>query len=99
MTIDERLKNLNKIEWGNVPDEDLRLAYYMLKEHPVFQEITVEVVHEMSVRMQSGGFCIYPKNIKPVARNVPDFMYKWPFRLLWKQNRRGERNDDYQDEV
>ena len=99
MTIEDRLKNLNKIDWGQVNDEDLRLAYYMLKEHPVFEEITIEVVHEMSVRMQNGGFCIYPKNIKPTVRDVPAFMYKWPFRLLWAQDRRGRGGDQEKDEV
>ena len=83
----ERLKKLRGvIDWCNVNDVEIRLAFHILQEYGELfaQEITV-IVDEMAKRNINGGFSITDE--VPVFRgDVPSWFYKWPFCMLWKQH-------------
>jgi hypothetical protein len=83
----ERLRE--EIRWELVGDDDLRFAYHLLNPHAaVFGDILDEIVKEISFRYSNHGFSLTnDEPVKVIVKDVPEFMYKWPFKLFWKQRR------------
>ena len=87
----DAFRAFNKIDWSKLPDNDLRLAYRLLQTHHIFEDITAEIIQEISYRIQrqKGFTLLHPDDAPVTISNAPDWLYKWPFRLLWKQSNGG----------
>ena len=75
-------------DWKRMTNKQLRFAMELLSSHN--SPFEIEVANEISRRIVAGKW----DNLSPTPiENLPQWLKKWPFRLLWRQRGRGATNE------
>lgn len=70
-------------DWTKLSNKQLRFAMELLSMH--YSPFEVEVANEISRRIVSGE---WDNHSPALVENLPKWLKKWPFRLLWRQRPR-----------